>query len=406
MEVFNSRSGKTMPQGSGYLAFVPEALPPQPLTYDNELIRMLSDADLALGRLAGIADVLPNPDLFVAMYVRKEAVLSSQIEGIQCTLDEVLEAEIDDGAVQTKAIGEVVNYVQAMNYGIQRLAEFPLSLRLILEIHKILMSGVRGENKDPGEFRKTQNWIGQSGATLANAAFVPPPVPDMSVALDNLERFLHNRSDMPLAMQCAVVHLQFETIHPFLDGNGRVGRLLVALMFHERGALTKPLLYLSHYLKANRIEYYDRLTDVRKNGNWEGWIKFFLKGISSVSHEAAETAKRIVQFRNSAQAAALKLGRHEHALIDILFQHPLMDARTAEKLLGVSFVTANSALQKLLKAELVSETSGKARGRTYRFDAYLQLFEEDCPAMPQIYQDAPADDYMHGAEDHEDPPSM
>lgn len=406
MEAFNSRSGKTVPQGSGYLAFVPEALPPEALHYDPELIRMLSDADLALGRLAGIADVLPNPDLFVAMYVRKEAVLSSQIEGIQCTLDEVLEAEIDDGAVQTKAIGEVVNYVQAMNYGIERLAGFPLSLRLIREIHKMLMSGVRGEHKDPGEFRQTQNWIGHAGATLANAAFVPPPVPDMRVALDNLERFLHDRSNMPLAMQCAVVHLQFETIHPFLDGNGRVGRLLVALMFHERGALTKPLLYLSHYLKANRIEYYDRLMDVRKNGNWEGWIKFFLKGIASVSHEAAETAKRIVQFRNSAQNDALKLGKHEFALIDILFQHPLIDARTAEKQLNVSFVTANNALRNLQEAGLVSETTGKARNRIYRFDAYLKLFEEDSPAMPQIYQDAPADDYMHGAGDPGDAPGM
>jgi Fic family protein len=398
MEVFHSRAGKTVAQGSGYLAFLPETLPPKGITYDTELVRMLSDADLALGRLAGIADVLPNPDLFVAMYVKKEAVLSSQIEGIQCTLDEVLEAEISGGAVRTKAIGEVVNYVAAMNYGIERLSALPLSLRLIREIHKMLMSGVRGEHKDPGEFRKSQNWIGQGGSTLVNAAFVPPPVPDMLVALDNLERFLHNRSDMPLAMQCAIVHLQFETIHPFLDGNGRVGRLLVALMFHERGALTKPLLYLSHYLKANRVEYYDRLMDVRKNGNWEGWIKFFLKGIAAVSHEAAETAKRIVQFRDAAQAAALKLGKNEFALIDILFRHPLIDARTAERQLKVTFATANTALANLLAAGLISETTGKARNRVYRFDAYLHLFEEPSSAMPEIYQAARADDYMHGGD--------
>lgn len=398
MEVFHSRAGKTVPQGSGYLAFLPETLPPKGITYDTELVRMLSDADLALGRLAGIADVLPNPDLFVAMYVKKEAVLSSQIEGIQCTLDEVLEAEISGGAVRTKAIGEVVNYVAAMNYGIERLSALPLSLRLIREIHKMLMSGVRGEHKDPGEFRKSQNWIGQGGSTLVNAAFVPPPVPDMLVALDNLERFLHNRSDMPLAMQCAIVHLQFETIHPFLDGNGRVGRLLVALMFHERGALTKPLLYLSHYLKANRVEYYDRLMDVRNNGSWEGWIKFFLKGIAAVSHEAAETAKRIVQFRDAAQAAALKLGKNEFALIDILFRHPLIDARTAERQLKVTFATANTALANLLAAGLISETTGKARNRVYRFDAYLHLFEEPSSAMPEIYQAARADDYMHGGD--------
>lgn len=406
MEVLNSRAGKTVPQGSGYLAFVPETLPPHEIIYDAEIIRMLSDADLALGRLAGIADVLPNPDLFVAMYVKKEAVLSSQIEGIQCTLDEVLEAEIDQGGLQTKAIGEVVNYVEAMNYGIERLSTLPLSLRLIREIHKMLMTGVRGEHKDPGEFRKTQNWIGHSGSTLANAAFVPPPVPDMETALNNLELFLHNRSDMPLAMQCAVVHLQFETIHPFLDGNGRVGRLLVALMFHERGALTRPLLYLSHYLKANRAEYYDRLMDVRKNGNWEGWIKFFLKGIAAVSHEAAETAKRIVQFRDFAQVAALKLGKNEHLLIDILFRHPLIDARTAERYLNVTFATANTALSNLLNAGLVSETTGKARNRVYRFDAYLRLFEEESPAAPHIYRAASPDEYMHGESPGEDAPRM
>lgn len=404
MEAFNSRAGRTVPQGSGYLAYVPTTLPPSEIAYDPELIRMLSDADLALGRLAGIADVLPNPDLFVAMYVRKEAVLSSQIEGIQCTLDDVLEAEIDDGAVQTKAIGEVVNYVHAMNHGIARLPELPLSLRLIREIHKMLMSGVRGEHKDPGEFRKTQNWIGHAGSTLMTAAFVPPPVPEMKEALSNLELFLHNRSDMPLAMQCAVVHFQFETIHPFLDGNGRVGRLLIALMLHERGALTKPLLYLSHYLKANRLEYYDRLMDVRKNGNWEGWVKFFLKGIASVSHEAAETAKRIVQFRNNAQLATSKLGKSEFALIDILFQHPLIDARTAERLLGVTFATANTALRNLHQAGLISETTGKARNRIYRFDAYLRLFEEESAEMPKIYQPAPADNYLHGVEDEEEAP--
>lgn len=265
---------------------------------------------------------------------------------------------------------------------------------------------MRGEHKDPGEFRKSQNWIGHGGSTLTTATFVPPPVPDMEEALNNLEMFLHNRSDMPLAMQCAVVHLQFETIHPFLDGNGRVGRLLVALMFHERGALTKPLLYLSHYLKGNRVEYYDRLMDVRKNGNWEGWIKFFLKGIAAVSHEAAETAKRIVQFRDAAQAAALKLGKNEFALIDIMFQHPLIDARTAERQLKVTFATANTALANLLGAGLVSETTGKARNRVYRFDAYLKLFEEETAAPPKIYQTTSADNYMRGETDGEGAPRI
>ncbi len=250
---FNSRAGKTVPQRSGYLAYVPTPLPPDPpISFDTELIRLLSEADLALGQLAGVASLLPNPDLFVAMYVRKEAVLSSQIEGIQCTLDEVLQHESDVEGVRTKAIGEVVNYVNAMNFGIARLDTLPLSLRLIREIHGHLMQGVRGEQKDPGEFRRTQNWIGPQGCTLATATFVPPPVPEMLETLANLEAFLHDRDSLPPVVQCAIVHAQFETIHPFLDGNGRVGRLLVSLLLHERKVLTLPLLYISLFLKQNR----------------------------------------------------------------------------------------------------------------------------------------------------------
>ena len=385
-----------MPQGSGYNAFIPNPLPPAvPIAFDNEMIQLLSGADLALGRLSGIADVLPNPDLFVAMYVRKEAVLSSQIEGIQCTLDEVLEAEIDPESIQTKPIAEVVNYVAAMNHGVARLSQnFPLSLRLVREIHGKLMSGVRGDNKAPGEFRATQNWIGPHEVSLANATFVPPPVPDMTAALTNLEAFIHDHDSLPIAIQCAMAHMQFETIHPFLDGNGRVGRLLVALMLHERGALTRPLLYISHYLKANRVEYYDRLTDVRRTGNWEGWIKFFLRGIASVGHEAAVTAKRIVEFRNSAMSTASGLGRNEFLLIDHLFEHPILDARGAEKKLGVSFPTANTAIKSLEAAGLLIETTGQRRARIFRFQPYLDLFEDAVPPAPKLYE-APTQ-YIHG----------
>ncbi|VAY88538.1 Adenosine monophosphate-protein transferase SoFic (fragment) [mine drainage metagenome] len=242
MKPFNSRAGKTVPQGTGYLAYVTAPLPPNPpVLFDAEMIRILSEADLALGQLSGISSLLPNPDLFVAMYVKKEAVLSSQIEGIQCTLDEVLQHEKDAEGVRTKAIGEVVNYVNAMNYGIKRLETLPLSLRLIREIHGHLLHGVRGEHKDPGEFRRTQNWIGPQGCTLATATFVPPPVPDMMESLANLELFLHDRTSMPLTVQCALIHAQFETIHPFLDGNGRVGRLMVSLLLHERSVLKQRL---------------------------------------------------------------------------------------------------------------------------------------------------------------------
>lgn len=378
MQPITSRAGKTVPQGSGYLSFVPAPLPPvPPISFDLEMIQSLSAADLALGQLAGVASLLPNPDLFVAMYVKKEAVLSSQIEGIQCTLDEVLQQESSEDGVSTKAIGEVVNYVNAMNYGIARLKSLPLSLRLIREVHGHLLQGVRGENKDPGEFRRSQNWIGPQGSTLANAAFVPPTVPDMQVALSNLEHFLHDRTSMPLTVQCAIVHAQFETIHPFLDGNGRVGRLLVPLLMHERGVLKQPLLYISHFLKENRVEYYDRLMDVRKNGNWEGWVKFFLKGVAEVAQEAAQTALNIVEFREKTMSIARGLGKNEMVLAEKLFERPIIDGRAAEKIMACTYPTAATTLQSLAKAGCITEITGQKRNKLYKFTGYLDLFESD-----------------------------
>lgn len=283
------RAGQFVKQGTGYLAFVPAALPPiPPVKADAEVTRLLSDADWTLGRLDGIATVLPNPNLFVSMYVRQEAVLSSQIEGTQSTLEDVLQFEIDSkGQDFPKDIQEVVNYVGAMNFGLDRLKTLPLSLRLIREIHARLLTGVRGSNRTPGEFRTSQNWIGPDGCTLANATFVPPPVPEMLPALDNLEKFLHDDS-LPLLIQCGLAHAQFETIHPFLDGNGRVGRLLITFLLCQKHALERPLLYLSGYLKRHRAEYYDRLTAIRNDGDWEGWLKFFLRGVHQVGQEAAD----------------------------------------------------------------------------------------------------------------------
>jgi len=372
----NSRAGKTVRQG-GYLSYQPATLPLQPpLSYDAEMIRRLSEADLALGQLSGIAALLPNPDLFVAMYVRKEAVLSSQIEGIQCTLDDVLEQEVSESGIKTKGIGEVANYVRAMNYGVERLNTLPLSLRLLREVHGCLLAGVLGEHKTPGEFRKTQNWIGPQGCTLATATFVPPTVPDMEAALSNLEHFLRDRESLPLTIQCALVHAQFETIHPFLDGNGRLGRLLVALLLDERSVLKQPLLYISLFLKANQMEYCDRLMDVRVNGNWEGWVKFFLTGIALVSREAAATAQKIVQFREETLRKARGYGKHELALVDVLFEHPILDIRSAEKLLGCTYATAATAMQNLETEGCVIETTGQKRNKLFKFVGYLQLFED------------------------------
>ena len=374
-----------MAQASGYLAFVPAPLPPDPsVAFDAEAIDLLSRADQALGKLDGVATLLPNPDLFVGMYVRKEALLSSQIEGIDSTLDEIIRFEEGDKPAEGKRLhdtAEVVNYVRALKLGIRRLADLPLSLRLIREIHAELLRGVRGEGKAPGEFRVTQNWIGARGADLAKATFVPPPVPDMKSALDSLEKFLHERHEHPerahhpVIIECALVHAQFETIHPFLDGNGRLGRLLIALLLHERRVLSQPLLYISLYLKGNRLEYYDRLTAVRKSGDWEGWIKFFLKGVEQTGLEAVETAKKVLAFREQAVRTASALGSTELKVLEFLFGHPLTDIQTAQKHLGVSYNTAAAAIGKLQTANLLKETTGRQRNRIFRFFAYLHLFE-------------------------------
>jgi Fic family protein len=389
MEAMLSRAGKTVPQATGYLAYVPASLPPDPpVAMDTETIDLLSRADQTVGKLDGIASLLPNPDLFVGMYVRKEALLSSQIEGIESTLDEVIRFEEGDQPTEGKRLhdtAEVVNYVRALNYGIKRLAELPLSLRLIRELHAELMRGVRGQGKAPGDFRVSQNWIGAQGANLANATFVPPPVPEMKEALDNFEKFLHERRERadrthyPVIVECGLMHAQFETIHPFLDGNGRLGRLLIALLLHERSVLSRPLLYISLYLKRNRLEYYDRLTAVRKVGDWEGWMKFFLRGVEQTGLEAVESAKKVIAFREEALRTAHGLGSNELKLLEFLFGHPLTDIQTAQKQLGVAYNTAATAITRLEKAGLLRETTGAKRNRIFRFATYLDLF--NTPAM-------------------------
>jgi cell filamentation protein, protein adenylyltransferase len=374
------RAGKYVKQPGRYKAFVPSPLPPDPpVAMDAELTKLLSQADRALGRLDGIGAVLPNPDLFVAMYVRQEAVLSSQIEGTQSTLEDVLQFEVDEKATGLpRDVEEVVNYVGAMNYGISRLDELPLSLRLIRELHSKLLQGVRGQNSAPGEFRKTQNWIGPAGADLASATFVPPSVPDMKEALDKLEKFLHDES-LPVLIQTGLAHAQFETIHPFLDGNGRVGRLLIPFLLCHRKVLHRPLLYLSHYLRLHRAEYYDRLMSIRNEGNWEGWLKFFLRGVEEVSGEAIDTARRIVSLREQHRETINKeLGSSAASglrLLEYLYEQPIVNVRIVEKCLGSSFVTANKVVEQFVKLELLKEITGGLRNRRYSYLPYLALFE-------------------------------
>lgn len=380
------RSGTYVQQLQGYRAFIPAPLPPDPpIRMDAEMTRVLSDADRALGRLDGIATILPNPDLFVAMYVRQEAVLSSQIEGTQSTLEDVLEFELDKKAEgRLKDVEEVVNYVHAMNFGLKRLADLPLSLRLLREIHAKLLKGVRGAERQPGEFRHSQNWIGPHGCSLENAMFVPPPPQELDQTLAAFERFLHDRETLPILVQCGLAHAQFETIHPFLDGNGRVGRLLITFLLCERKVLLRPLLYLSYYLKAHRAQYYDRLSAVRTEGDWEGWLKFFLRGVYEVSLAATETAREVLALRDRhREVVAKKISGAVNGLklLDDLFRHPLTTVRAAERVMECSYVTAAKMIERFQKSGILVEVTGKRRNRVYRYASYLTLFER--PALKE-----------------------
>jgi Fic family protein len=378
------RAGRYVKQPEGYRAFIPAPLPPDPpVAMDAELIRLLSDADRALGRLDGATSALPNPNLCVAMYVRQEAVLSSQIEGTQSTLEDILQFEIDArGEDRPKDIQEVVNYVGAIRYGLNRLHEFPLCLRLIREIHAELLEGVRGGHRTPGEFRTSQNWIGPAGCTLATATFVPPPVHEMHQALDNFERFLHEAASLPVLLHCGLAHAQFETIHPFLDGNGRVGRLLITFLLCQQGILHQPLLYLSHYLKAHRAEYYDRLMAIRSEGNWEAWLRFFLRGVFEVSQSATATARAILDLREEhRQAITQKIRGSANGLtlLDSLFEQPITTIRWVEQRLRCSYVTAGRLVDQLIELGLLREVTGGQRNRVFRYEPYLTLFEASTP---------------------------
>lgn len=346
-----TRAGRYVEQIAGYKAFIPNPLPPLPeIIMDQEMWNLLSQADRALGRLDGSTDALPNPDLFVFMYVRKEAVLSSQIEGTQASLIDVLEFESQTLEPDNpQEVAEVVNYISAVNYGLERLKSLPVSLRLIREIHKELMQGVRGAEREPGEFRRTQNWIGPGGCSLTQATYVPPPPHDMIQALDNLEKFLHDSTPIPALIRVGLAHAQFETIHPFLDGNGRTGRLLITFLLCEQNILKRPLLYISHYFKKYRAEYYDRLQAIRDSGNWEGWLKFFLRGVYEVAQEASATARKIVNMKEEHRQLVLnQMGRRSGkaiALLESLYFRPIFTVEHVEAVCELSYPNANTLVR-------------------------------------------------------------
>lgn len=378
----SQRAGRYITQPTGYRAFEPAPLPPQPaLELDGELQRLLSNADRALGRLDGSVLTLPNPDLFVFMYVRKEAVLSSQIEGTQSSLQDLLSAEakmFDENL--PRDVDEVINYVRAMNHGLSRLAELPVSVRLIREIHAELMQGVRGGRLTPGELRTSQNWIGPAGCTLGTATFVPPPHHEVPKALGELENFLHRDDALPPLVKIALAHVQFETIHPFLDGNGRVGRLLITFLLTESGVLHKPVLYLSHYFRQHRQQYYDHLQSVRTKGTWEAWLCFFLRGVIEVANEAAETARRILQLREEHRAAiTAHLGRaagNGHKVLESLFDRPIVTVADVRAMTGTTYAAANSLVSRLAKLGVLQEMTGYARNRRFRYAPYIALFND------------------------------
>lgn len=372
----SQRAGRMVMQLEGYRAFVPNPLPPSepPLQKDNEMEALLEEAAHQISDLNGITRILPNPDFFVDMFVRKESLLSSQIEGTQASFaDVVAEAPV------TEDQREVSNYVQALTDGIRRIQEFPLCLRLIREIHGLLLATGRGSDKLPGEFRQSQNWIGPPGCTLETAAYVPPAPRDLTQALADLERFFHDEAPMAPLIKIALIHAQFETIHPFLDGNGRVGRLLITFWLVRHGILRRPVLYLSLYFKRHRAEYYDRLNAVRTEGAWEAWVRFFLKGVAEASREGVDAAERILALY---QTLARQLDddpicRQDRQILDHLFAQPLTTQTALWRRLGgrVSLPTVNKALR-LLTQRGVLEHDGSRRNATYRFAPYLDILEE------------------------------
>ena len=377
------RAGTYQNQPSGYKAFIPADLPPDPpIAMDDELQTLLSAADRSLGRLDGSIQTLPDSDLFVLMYVRKEAVLSSQIEGTQSSLNDLLRAEarIFDPD-RPSDVKEVSNYVAALNYGLERLEGLPVSIRLIREIHERLLKGVRGAHLRPGELRESQNWIGPAGATLNNAAFVPPPPHEVPNALSNLERFIHSKDTMPPLIRIGLTHAQFETIHPFLDGNGRVGRLLITFLLCQQEILQSPVLYLSHFLKANRAEYYEQLQNTRVDGGWESWLKFFLRGVAQVSREATETARAIVDRREADREKIVdQLGRvagNALKVHELLFKFPLISVNPIAEMLDVSFTSANRLIDRMVEIGILVEATGNSRNRVFQYQNYINIFSDN-----------------------------
>lgn len=376
--MINNRSGHLKTNFSGELAyksFLPVPLPPVPsIKLDNELVNLLVAANKQLAILDEISNYIPNINLFVSMYVRKEALMSSQIEGTQATLEDVLDPMINENV--NRNVSDVVNYIKATEFAIARQKELPICNRLIKEIHAVLMEDVRGHEKNPGEFRRSQNWIGGQGSTLKNARYIPPNAEDMQAAMSDLEQYINSDDELDILIRAALIHYQFETIHPFLDGNGRVGRLLITLFLLDKKSLSIPALYISYFLKMNRIEYYDRMTEVRDKGDYEQWVKFFLQAILESAQDAVEKIKKFDELHKYNIKIVSEMGRATKTamcVFEYLEHNPIIDIRKTADALNMSFSTVSATVKRFCEAKILVQSMGKQRNRNFSYDAYLDL---------------------------------
>ncbi len=362
-----------------YQSFKPNPLPPMPeIELDEEIVKLLVDANKQLVKLDTASQLISNADLFISMYVRKEALISSQIEGTQCTLDDVLDPEVEANA--NLDVSDVINYVKATQYALNRLERLPLCCRLIREIHEVLMENVRGQDKTPGEFRHSQNWIGPANCSLKDARYIPPNVEDMQNAMSDLEKFINENVDYDPLIRVALIHYQFETIHPFLDGNGRIGRLLILLYLMEQGLLAKPVIYISYFLKKNQIEYYDRISEVRRSGNYEQWIRFFLEAVSKAASDSLESISRLSDLHDENLRKLPKTTRSKdnlRAVFDYIEQYPIIDIKRTAKKLDISYNTVATAVKKLVELGILQERTNAARNRVFAYEEYLKILRKD-----------------------------
>jgi len=362
-----------------YKSFLPKPLPPNPpIELDEEIVHLLSKANRSMGILEGVSRQVPNIDLFVSMYVRKEALLSSQIEGTQATLDDILDPNIEENT--NRHVADVINYIRASRYAKKRLEDLPISNRLLKEVHEILMQDVRGGEKNPGEFRRSQNWIGPQGGTLNNAKFVPPNTEDMIEAMSDLEKYVNQEDDMDALVKIGLAHYQFETIHPFLDGNGRIGRLLITLFLIEKKFLSHETLYISYFLKRNRIEYYDRLMEVRMKGNFEQWIKFFLLAVYESAEDAITTIDELVKLHDRNYQIIEKTGRAAKTVRKVfkyLESNPIIDIKKTSTELGISFNAVSNAVNTLIGLGVLKQNERAQRNRVFAYEEYLEIMRRD-----------------------------